>query len=151
MLRHKNPNLSILEAAVRQLGPLADDMVFLGGCATGLLLTDAAAPPVRITQDVDAIIEVASLVEYYRLSEGLRGRGFKEDSGFDTPVCRWLTARVILDVMPRLSGTLPLFFLGVYLPRNCRILWAVHCNGGSGYPRANVTIREQTPHCSFQS
>jgi hypothetical protein len=40
MHREGNPNLQILEIAVAHLGPLADDMVFLGGCATGLLLTD---------------------------------------------------------------------------------------------------------------
>lgn len=55
MRRVQNPNLQILEAAVEQLGPLADQMVFLGGCATGLLLTDTAAPPIRATKDVDAI------------------------------------------------------------------------------------------------
>ena len=30
--------------AVEQLGELVDEMVFLGGCATGLLITDPAAP-----------------------------------------------------------------------------------------------------------
>jgi hypothetical protein len=47
MARDQNPNLRILELAVERLGPLADEMVFLGGCATGLLLTDVAAPPIR--------------------------------------------------------------------------------------------------------
>ena len=37
-----NPNLEILETAVKLLGPLADEVVFLGGCATGLLVTDSA-------------------------------------------------------------------------------------------------------------
>jgi hypothetical protein len=39
----KNPNLDILIAAVRRLRSIADEMVFVGGCATGLLLTDPAA------------------------------------------------------------------------------------------------------------
>jgi hypothetical protein len=47
MLRRKNPNLEILEKTVHRLGSLADEMVFLGACATGLLLTDPAAPPIR--------------------------------------------------------------------------------------------------------
>jgi hypothetical protein len=68
MARDKNPNLRILELAVAHLGPLADEMVFLGGCATGLLLTDVAAPPIRFTQDVDVITEVASVGDYHRLS-----------------------------------------------------------------------------------
>jgi hypothetical protein len=37
-----DPNLEILKLAVDQLGELADEMVFLGGCATGLLVTDPA-------------------------------------------------------------------------------------------------------------
>ncbi len=42
------------------LGELAEDLVFVGGCATGLLLTDPAAAPVRVTYDVDAIVQVFS-------------------------------------------------------------------------------------------
>jgi hypothetical protein len=45
----QNPNLEILVLAVNQLGELADELVFVGGCATGLLLTDPAAAPVRAT------------------------------------------------------------------------------------------------------
>ena len=100
MHRVRNPNLGILEMVVERLGPLADDMVFLGGCATGLLLTDVAAPPIRVTQDVDVITEVASLGDYQRLSGQLRKRGFREDQSPDAPICRWVTADVVLDVMP---------------------------------------------------
>jgi predicted nucleotidyltransferase len=100
MPRAQNPNLQVLEAAVRLLGSLADDMVFLGGCATGLLLTDTAAPPIRATQDVDVITEVASLADYYRLSAQLREHGFKEDHRNDAPVCRWVNDGVVLDIMP---------------------------------------------------
>lgn len=56
-----NPNLEILEIAVARLGVLVEEMVFLGGCATGLLITDAVAPAIRATKDVDVIVEVASL------------------------------------------------------------------------------------------
>ena len=100
MHRQQNPNLQILKTAVELLGPLADDMVFLGGCAMGLLLTDVAAPPIRVTQDVDVITEVASLGDYHRLSDQLRKRGFKEDQSIDAPICRWAVAEVVLDIMP---------------------------------------------------
>ena len=49
MANSHNPNLEILEQTVERLGELADEMVFLGGCATGLLISDAAAPPIRVT------------------------------------------------------------------------------------------------------
>ncbi len=58
MARQQNPNLEILMLALDRLGELADEMVFVGGCATGLLITDAAAPPIRVTRDVDAIVQV---------------------------------------------------------------------------------------------
>lgn len=58
MTREQNPNIEILMFAVERLDELADEMVFLGGCATGLLITDDAAPPIRVTRDVDAIVQV---------------------------------------------------------------------------------------------
>jgi len=100
MARSQNPNILILTLAVDKLGELADEMVFLGGCATGLLITDPAAPPIRVTKDVDAIVQVVSRADYYRLSDKLRAKGFKEDISDDAPICRWVSDQVILDVMP---------------------------------------------------
>ena len=100
MARTQNPNLDILTLAVDQLGTLTDDMVFLGGCATGLLITDPAAPPIRVTRDVDAIVQIYSQAEYYGLAEKLRTRDFKEDTRDDAPICRWVCGAVVLDVMP---------------------------------------------------
>lgn len=85
--------------AVERLGDLADEMVFLGGCATGLLITDPAAPTIRPTRDVDAIVQVTT-GEYYKLSEKLRNLGFKEDTSDGAPICRWTLEDIILDVMP---------------------------------------------------
>jgi hypothetical protein len=96
----QNPNVGILLLCMEQLGDLRNEMVFVGGCATGLLITDPAAAPMRITRDVDVIVEIASLVQYYRLSDELRLRGFQEDNSEGAPICRWRTEHVILDVMP---------------------------------------------------
>ena len=100
MSRQQNPNLEIMQLAVEQLGELVNEMVFLGGCATGLLITDPAAPSIRVTRDVDAIVQITSLIEYSRLSKKLRAQGFKEDISEDAPICRWVAENVILDVMP---------------------------------------------------
>ena len=96
MSRVQNPNLEILTTAVEQLGELVDELVFLGGCATGLLITDSAAPPIRITRDVDAIVQVMSLSDYHDLERRLRAQGFVEDMSADAPVCRWKRNDVIL-------------------------------------------------------
>lgn len=76
MTKERNPNLDILMLAVEKLGELCDEMVFLGGSTTGLLITDQASPPVRETKDVDVIVEVVTLAEYYKLSKKLRALGF---------------------------------------------------------------------------
>ena len=96
----QNPNLQILTLAVNQLGELADEMVFLGGCATGLLISDPAAPPIRVTRDVDAIVQILTLAEYYKLSKKLKDRSFMEDTSESAPICRWTSGEIILDVMP---------------------------------------------------
>ena len=76
------------EAVARRLGPLLPRFVFVGGCATGLLITDPASAPVRVTKDVDVIAELASYGEYSTLGERLRGLGFREDDSEGAPVCR---------------------------------------------------------------
>jgi hypothetical protein len=92
-----NPNIQILEAAVTRLGSMAETMAFVGGCATGLLLTDPAASPVRATIDVDVIVEVATLARYLWLSDQLRHVGFIEDASEDAPICRWKADDVIRE------------------------------------------------------
>lgn len=98
----RHPNRRILEETVRHLGPLADDMVFLGGCATTLLITDPAAASVRVTYDVDVLTEVASYLQYHALGDKLRSRGFREDPGDEETavICRWRHGPLVLDVMP---------------------------------------------------
>jgi hypothetical protein len=53
------PNLDPLERAAAMLQPLLPEIVFVGGCATGLLITDPGAGAVRGTYDVDVITEIA--------------------------------------------------------------------------------------------
>ena len=61
-----------VELVASRLGDLRERVVFIGGAIVDLLLTDAAAPPVRVTDDVDAIAQVISLVDYYDFEEQLR-------------------------------------------------------------------------------
>ena len=95
-----NPNIQMIEAAAEKLKTMTKEMVFVGGCATGLLLTDQAASPVRATIDVDVLVEAATLVEYHLVSEQLRQLGFVEDTSEGAPICRWNSENLILDVMP---------------------------------------------------
>jgi len=95
-----HPNIKILTLAAERLSGLTEELVFLGGCATGLLITDPAAPEIRITRDVDAIAQITTRMDYYRLAERLRACGFSESQEEDAPICRWENAEIVLDVMP---------------------------------------------------
>ncbi|HET8815535.1 MAG TPA: hypothetical protein VFM51_11350 [Solirubrobacterales bacterium] len=90
-----------LEIAAELLGPILDEVVFVGGVTVHLWLTEPGAPPARATEDVDVICEVASRAEYYRFGEKLRERGLQEAMG-EPVLCRWRSSepRLVLDVMP---------------------------------------------------
>ena len=51
-----DPNRALFESVVRLLGPVLDDLVFVGGCTTGLFVTDSVAGGIRSTKDVDASV-----------------------------------------------------------------------------------------------
>ncbi|CAM8649437.1 hypothetical protein MCEMSHM24_03815 [Comamonadaceae bacterium] len=95
-----NPNLALLIAIAQAMGPLCEQVVFVGGCATGLLVDDVDLMDVRPTEDVDAIVEVASLSAYHRLADQLMQRGFKQSMADNTPPFRWFWNRMQLDLVP---------------------------------------------------
>jgi len=89
-----------LRLVARRLGPLLDQVVFVGGATVELLLTDRTAGGVRPTDDIDVIVR-RSRLEYLRdLSEELRRAGFKQDMSEDAPLCRWVVDGVTVDIMP---------------------------------------------------
>jgi predicted nucleotidyltransferase len=57
-------------------------------------------PEVRVTKDVDVIIDIATRMEYSRLETDLRSKGFRNDISEDAPLCRWLVNGIKVDVMP---------------------------------------------------
>ncbi|WP_140633872.1 hypothetical protein [Methylibium rhizosphaerae] len=95
-----DPNLAKVQLVARALGPLCERLVFVGGCAAGLLLTDAAAAPARVTYDVDLLAEVVALAGYHRLEAEFSELGFKRDMARDAPICRWLYGELEVDLMP---------------------------------------------------
>jgi len=93
-------NLESLTLIAHRLGELCEEVTFVGGCVTGLLITDKASPDVRFTIDVDCIVNVITKPSYYHLAEKLREKGFKEMMLGNHPICRWDCDGVLLDVMP---------------------------------------------------
>ena len=101
-MKNKDINILQLEAVAAALGELLPQVTFVGGSTTVLLVDEAAHHGIRQTDDVDVIVDVATLVEYQRFSKKMRDLGFRED--VNGPICRWLfdaeTGTVKLDVMP---------------------------------------------------
>jgi hypothetical protein len=95
-----DPNIQQLIAAARLLKPLLDEVVFIGGCTTGLFISDPGAAGVRPTFDVDVITEITSYEDYVVFSERLRKLKFEEDTSEGAPLCRWKNGETTLDVMP---------------------------------------------------
>ena len=97
---HDDPNLQLLEAAARALEPMLGEVVFVGGCVAGLLITDRAVAGVRPTTDVDVIAEVYSYARYDELSDRLRELELIPDAREGAPTCRWRQGNLTIDVMP---------------------------------------------------
>lgn len=101
-----NPNLALLELVANALGPVCDDVVFVGGCATGLLLTQARPDRIRITEDVDIIAQALTACDYHAIEAKVRARGFSNDMRPGAPICRWVYGSVTVDVMPTVKDIL---------------------------------------------
>jgi len=78
----------LLEQIAEAFGDLLDQVVFLGGITTALLVDPAAKGSTRKTADVDVIIDLVSRPKYYEFSEKLREKGFREDQSDGAPICR---------------------------------------------------------------
>ena len=91
----------MIVTVARALGPdLLQEVAFVGGCTTGLLLTDAfSREAVRYTDDVDLIINVVGYARWAAFQERLRARGFRE--AMDEEVnCRLRLGELKVDFMP---------------------------------------------------
>lgn len=93
-------NTAMVERVAAALGSLRERVVFVGGCATGLMLTDPAAAAIRTTLDVDLVVETADRREYRVLEKELLRRGFRHDASPRAPICRWTLDDLVVDVMP---------------------------------------------------
>lgn len=99
-------NLAILSTVAAALCTLRDAVVFVGGCATGLLVTNVRAQPIRMTDDVDLVAHVVSKHEFHALERQFEALGFTHDMRADAPICRWKCKDVTVDLMPTDEGIL---------------------------------------------
>ena len=103
---HWNIHVVMLQRVADALGPdLLRDVAFVGGCTTGLLITDdISRDAVRFTDDVDLIVHVIGLGSWYRLQQELAAKGFRITPEDDV-ICRTRlrdgnATDLIVDFMP---------------------------------------------------
>ncbi|MDQ4040437.1 MAG: nucleotidyl transferase AbiEii/AbiGii toxin family protein [Actinomycetota bacterium] len=94
-------SIAMLEEACVALGPLVNQVVFLGGATLTLWVTDPGAPPVRPTRDVDVVVEVTTRSRFHAFEAELRRARFDEDMEGGV-LCRWKhrDSGLLLDAMP---------------------------------------------------
>ncbi len=95
-----NPHFEMLERAHRELIALGEPFVFVGGATISLHIDDPAAGPVRVTNDVDLVVEVVGYAEYSIIEAQLRDLDFEQDLSGDAPICRWMKDDLLIDVLP---------------------------------------------------
>ncbi|MCG7927233.1 MAG: hypothetical protein JAY67_17055 [Candidatus Thiodiazotropha taylori] len=94
-----DPNAQMVEGLIKYLSGITDEFVLIGGCATGLLITEPTTTKVRPTIDVDLVASLATRMEYEQIADKLRERGFVEDSTSDV-ICRWKIGSFLVDIIP---------------------------------------------------
>jgi BMFP domain-containing protein YqiC len=99
-------NLEMLALVARGLGPLKDEVVFVGGATIELYLDGPPALPVRATDDVDCVVAIATRTDYHKLEERLRALKFKHPLATKALICRWEYQEILVDVMPIEGGVL---------------------------------------------
>ncbi|KPH65644.1 hypothetical protein [Pseudoalteromonas porphyrae] len=79
---------------------LIRSMVFVGGCTTGLLVTDEfTKEQIRYTDDVDLIVDIMGYAAWTDLQEQLKTKGFSIDMGEEI-MCRMILDNLKVDFMP---------------------------------------------------
>jgi len=99
-------NIIMLLTVANGLGELKEEMVFVGGAVAELYADNPAASEIRPTLDVDCVIEISSRLQFAKMEENLRIRGFKNDTSAGAPICRWIYKDIKVDVMPTDSDVL---------------------------------------------
>ena len=87
-------------AVAEQIEPLLNEMVLVGGCALGLLMTDPAAPSPSVTLDVDFTINVATYIDYHDITKRMGALGFQPLISNSAPICRFTKNNLEVDIMP---------------------------------------------------
>lgn len=92
-------NIVRLRAVSSALGEWKNKVIFVGGATVSLYASRPLAVSIRPTDDVDVVVELVSLGEFYNMQEHLLKLGFKND--MESPIIsRFLYQGLKVDFMP---------------------------------------------------
>lgn len=96
----RSQNIQMLEIVAQALGQdLCQEVAFVGGCTTALLMTDELSrEDVRYTDDVDLVVHLTGYAQWQRLVEQLQQKGFRQAQ--DEVICRMRLGELKVDFMP---------------------------------------------------
>lgn len=96
----EHPSAKDLAHVARCMADLNDEVVFVGGSVLPFLVPAAVATTIRVTQDVDCVIQATTWIEYQRVENRLKDLGFQVCDDEAAPICRWVVDGIRVDVMP---------------------------------------------------
>lgn len=83
-------NIEQIIAVAKKLQHLKDEVVFVGGSTTELLVDEVARGQARQTEDVDFVVDIEFNLEYSKFEKKMRDLDFVNDTSKGAPICRWL-------------------------------------------------------------
>jgi len=97
-LRKDGIDVEALKRVAVALGPLNDEVVYVGGGVLPLYVDSKAAPLARPTYDIDICLQIASRKHLEDIRQNLTKLGFQQRASTDV-TCRFWLDDVMVDVM----------------------------------------------------
>jgi len=94
----RDANIEMLRLVAERMGRLRKSVVFLGGTVIPFLLTRPIPLEVRLSKDVDFLVDFESKQDLYQFEDELWEHGFKKRG--TGSICRWAIEGVNVDVLP---------------------------------------------------
>ncbi|WNJ21378.1 nucleotidyl transferase AbiEii/AbiGii toxin family protein [Pontibacter sp. G13] len=92
-----------IQQVAASLGNLRSKMVFIGGSVLDLYVTDEAAPENRPTGDIDCVVSVDTLADFFPVTHQLEEKGFRKVSEAEHPAYSWLLNDILIHLIPRVT------------------------------------------------
>ncbi len=100
-MKFKRENRELVKKVALEIKDLLDEVVFAGSSILEFLIDKELrlAIHLRRTEDVDLVVEISNISEFYKIIEKLKEKGFKEDL-LSTNICRLKKDFLQIDVIP---------------------------------------------------